>query len=82
VGEQAKGTHDAQKLAIHQRLATLTATESRVLESLVDGRPNKTIAHDLGLTAHMVEVHRASVMTKMQSASLSQLVRMTLLAAH
>jgi two-component system response regulator FixJ len=40
------------------------------------GHPNKTIAYDLCLSARTVEVHRA----KMAAASLSELVRMTLVA--
>jgi two-component system, LuxR family, response regulator FixJ len=78
---EADGTRDAQKARLQQKLATLTAIEQQVLRGLVDGHPNKAIASDLGLKSHTIEIHRASVMTKMQSASLSQLVRMTLLAA-
>jgi FixJ family two-component response regulator len=33
------------------------------------------------VNGHAIEVHRASVMTKMQASSLSHLVRMLLLAA-
>jgi len=57
-----------------------------VLDGLVAGHPNKTIAYDLNLSPRTVEVHRANVMTKMQASSLSELVRMAMtaevLAAH
>ena len=82
LGGQEIGTRDAQKASLQQKLATLTATEQQVLQGLVEGQPNKTIAYDLGLNSHTIELHRASVMTKMQSASLSQLVRMMLLSAN
>jgi two-component system response regulator FixJ len=49
---------------------------------LVDGHPNKTIGFDLGFNPHTIEIHRASVMTRMQSTSLSQLMRTMLLAAN
>ncbi len=51
-----------------------------VLEGLANGLPNKTIAYDLGCSSRTVEVHRARIMLKMQARSLSELVRMALLA--
>jgi two-component system, LuxR family, response regulator FixJ len=45
------------------------------------GHHNKTIAHELGISARTVEIYRANVMAKMQATSLSQLVRMALIAA-
>ena len=51
-----------------------------VLEMLVAGSPNKTIAYDLGISARTVEVHRARVMEKMQVRSLSALVRIAIAA--
>jgi two-component system, LuxR family, response regulator FixJ len=71
---------EAQSAEIRERLAALSRPEHRVLKSLVDGRPHKTMAFDLGISAHAVDIHRASVMTKMQATSLSHLVRMVLLA--
>lgn len=71
--------HDSGPTRI--RLASLTARERQVLDGLLAGHPNKTIAYDLGLSPRTVEVHRANVMTKMGAASLPELVRMTLQAA-
>ncbi|MFC7498554.1 response regulator FixJ [Enterovirga sp. GCM10030262] len=62
------------------RKATLSQRERDVLEGLVEGRPNKIIAYDLGISARTVEVYRANIMTKMQAGSLSELVRMIMIA--
>jgi DNA-binding NarL/FixJ family response regulator len=40
----------------------------------------QTIAFDLAISARTVEIYRANVMTKMDAASLSELVRMALSA--
>lgn len=63
-----------------ERLGTLSPRERDVLAGLVVGHANKVIAFDLGISPRTVEVYRAGVMTKMQAASLSELVRMALSA--
>ena len=63
---------------VRTKLASLSQREREVLNGLIAGHPNKTIAFDLGLSPRTVEVHRANVMTKMGASSLSELVRMTL----
>jgi two-component system response regulator FixJ len=68
----------ALKAAITGRLASLSKREREVLEGLVAGHSNKTIAHDLGISPRTVEIYRANVMTKMQAGSLSDLVRMAI----
>ena len=66
--------------AIAARLASLSERERQVLEGLIAGHPNKTIAYDLGISPRTVEVYRANLMTKMEARSLSELIRMAILA--
>ena len=72
--------HDGEKLEIHGRIAALSNRERQVLEGLVAGQANKTIAFALGISPRTVEIYRANLMTKMHASSLSDLVRMALLA--
>ena len=51
-----------------------------MLDGLVAGKANKSIAFDLGISPRTVEIYRANVMTKMAANSLSDLVRMAMLA--
>ena len=69
----------AERAEIEQRLARLSAREKDVLTGLIEGRANKRIAFDLGISPRTVEIYRANLMTKMQADSLSDLVRMALI---
>lgn len=72
------GESDIRKLRAQEaqvRLEVLTARERDVLQGLVDGLPNKTIAYDLGISPRTVEIHRANLMTKLHVKSLSEALR-------
>jgi len=72
------GKRKAALADIHAKLAALSNRERQVLEGLVAGKANKTIAFDLGISPRTVEIYRANVMTKMAANSLSDLVRMAM----
>lgn len=76
--ERERATQIAE---VRTRMRSLSEREQQVLDGLVAGKPNKIIAHELGISARTVEIYRANVMTKMQADSLSALVRMALLDA-
>jgi two-component system response regulator FixJ len=78
---QFDAAQELRKAEVKERIASLSPREEQVLDGLIAGHPNKTIAFDLGISARTVEVYRANVMTKMQARSLSELVRLALLAS-
>ena len=65
-----------QRSLAEARLAALSPREREVLALLVEGRMNKIIAAELGISAKTVEDHRASIMRKMQVRSVAELVRL------
>jgi two-component system response regulator FixJ len=70
----------AERSDVLARIEALSARERQVLEGLVAGQPNKVIAYDLGISIRTIEIYRANVMTKMKATSLSDLVRMAIIA--
>ena len=78
VGRRAR---DAELDACRQRLFGLTPREREILTRLVEGRLNKVIAYELGISVRTIEVHRANMIKKIQATSLAELVRMALIAS-
>jgi two-component system, LuxR family, response regulator FixJ len=66
---------------LRRRAESLTAREREVMALVVDGKANKVIAIDLGLSERTVEIHRANVMEKMGARSIAHLVKMHLTLA-
>ena len=62
------------------RLEALTPREKDVLQGLVRGHPNKTIAYDLDISPRTVEIHRANLMQKLGVSSLSEALRIAFAA--
>jgi FixJ family two-component response regulator len=63
---------------LRTRAESLTAREREVFELIVEGKANKVVAIDLGLSERTVEIHRSNVMEKMSARSVAHLVRMHL----
>ena len=72
--------HAYERKRFEEMLATLSPREKDVLRGVVDGKMNKVIAYELGISPRTVEVYRANVMSKTQANGLSELVRIALLA--
>jgi FixJ family two-component response regulator len=71
----------AQRLAAQvarqhiENYSSLTHRERQVLSAVAQGRLNKQIAYDLGISIVTVKLHRSSVMRKMQAKSVGELIR-------
>jgi FixJ family two-component response regulator len=72
----------AERQRLNARLSCLTAREREVFDQIVQGKANKVVAYELGISEKTVEVHRARVMQKACAGSLAELVRMDLLAGQ
>lgn len=68
----------ADRAEIVARIESLTPREREVMDLVVDGRPNKAIAHALEISQRTVEIHRARVMEKMRATSVPHLVQMVI----
>lgn len=77
---EAKRRHsvDWRKQAA-ESLSRLTRREREVMQGLVAGKRNKQIAEDLFISFRTVELHRASIMEKLDANSLSDVVRIAIL---
>ncbi len=58
------------------RYSTLTPRERQVLSLLIHGLLNKQVGFELGITEYTVQIHRASIMRKMEADSFAILVRL------
>jgi two-component system, LuxR family, response regulator FixJ len=69
-----------RRLAIGERLARLSPHEREVMELVVTGKSNTSIARLLGTSTRTVEARRARVMEKMEAGSLAGLIHLVLQA--
>ena len=60
---------------VEARLSQLTPREREVMSLVVEGRANKVIAIDLGISERTVELHRGRVMRKLGARSVPDLIR-------
>ena len=79
-GSESGSKSEALAADMAARVASLTQRERQVMQGLVTGQSNKSIAREYDISPRTVEVYRANVMTKMQAGNLSELVRFAIRA--
>jgi FixJ family two-component response regulator len=70
--------HIAHVQSIRRRLKQLPPPLRDVLDLLLEGKSNREIADELGLSVRSIEVRRSKVMRTMRARTLAALVRQTL----
>ena len=73
--DRRRRTERRQRDDIDARVARLTTRERQVMTCVLEGKPNKVIAQQLGLSPKTIEVHRARMMDKMKASSLAELLQ-------
>ncbi len=68
----------ADRESIQARFRSLTDKEREVLDLIMGGRPNKAIASMLEITPRAVEMRRASLMKKLGTRSVVEMMRLAL----
>jgi two-component system response regulator TtrR len=66
----------AKRSQVTERVAALTEREREVMQRVIEGKLNKVIADELGISVKTVEFHRAKVMEKMGADSVAGLVQL------
>jgi FixJ family two-component response regulator len=66
----------AELADLQKRLSSLTPREREVLPLVASGLLNKQAAAELGVSEVTLQIHRCSIMKKMEAGSLAELVRM------
>jgi len=66
---------------VQSRMRLLTEREREVMDRLVAGKTNKSIAYELGISQKTVDFHRANVLQKVGVNSVVELVRLVQKAA-
>jgi FixJ family two-component response regulator len=67
---------DGQVSKMRERFETLTAREQQVMLLVTEGKMNKQVAGELGISEITAKIHRGAAMRKMGARTLADLVRM------
>ena len=78
--DKDKREHQSKVDKIQRRINRLTPRENEVMKFVLNSKQNKIIASELGISIKTVDLHRANLMSKMNAASPTELVRLAMMA--
>jgi FixJ family two-component response regulator len=73
--DRARREDDEALSVLRARFEELTPRERAIMIQVVEGRLNKQIAGEMGITETTVKVHRSNMMRKIKAASVAELCR-------
>jgi FixJ family two-component response regulator len=76
-----RSSQTSQQQEAARRLAALTPRQKAVLDLVVTGMTSKEVARQLGCSHRTIDIHRQSIMEKLQAQSLADLVRLSISTA-
>ncbi len=74
--DRARREDEEALSALKAQIEELTPRERAILMQVVEGRLNKQIAGEMGITETTVKVHRSNMMHKLKAGSVAELCRM------
>jgi FixJ family two-component response regulator len=74
--DRSRRAAESAAVSLQERYQTLSPREREVMLLVTNGKMNKQIAHELGLSEITVKIHRGSGMRKMGARTLADLVKM------
>jgi DNA-binding CsgD family transcriptional regulator len=77
----ARRQNRIEALEATDRILSLSQRERQVLDRLVEGRPSKTIAQELGISVRTVELHRVRLLNRLNVRTTAEAVRLATLAS-
>ncbi len=80
--EDGKRRTQLDKQQVLDRFNSLSDRELEVLDLVAEGKMNKVVAQDLGISERTVEVHRSHIMHKLGIQTLAQLIRLKIQAEN
>lgn len=72
---RARSREMAEKKAALSRLEMLTERQLDVMTAVAEGKQNKQIAYELGITERTVKAHRKQIMERLEARHVADLVR-------